>query len=106
MKFGRMVYNDKISVPFEDEMNRSIRTEVTEKMLFWHLELRPFDNLFSVITSPFLLFNRCNAMNFIRSSLGDYTPVCATFQIFQERQKTVSFEFCAKYPLLTNVVIW
>ena len=58
MKFGRMVYNDKISVPFEDEMNRFIRTEVIEKMVFRHHELRPFDNLFSVITSPFLLFKR------------------------------------------------
>ena len=66
MKFGRMVYNDKISVPFEDEMNRFIRTEVIEKMVFRHHELRPFDNLFSVISSPFLLFKRWNAMHFIR----------------------------------------
>ena len=58
MKFSRMVYNDKISLPFEDEMNRFIRTEVTEKLLFRQLELRPFDNLFLVITSPFLLFKR------------------------------------------------
>ena len=54
MKLDRMVYNDKISVPFEDEMNRSIRTEVTDNLLFQNRELRPFDNFFLVITSPFL----------------------------------------------------
>ena len=30
MKLGRMIYNDKRQVPFEDELNRFIRTEVTE----------------------------------------------------------------------------
>ena len=55
MKFGRMVYNDKISVPFEDEMNRFIRTEVIEKMVFWHHELRPFDNLFFSYYFPFFI---------------------------------------------------
>ena len=55
MKFGRMVYNDKISVPFEDEMNRFIRTEVIEKMVFRHHELRPFDNLFFSYYFPFFI---------------------------------------------------
>ena len=55
MKFGRTVYNDKISIPFEDEMNRFIRTEVIEKMVFRHHELRPFDNLFFSYYFPFFI---------------------------------------------------
>ena len=30
MKLGRMIDNDKRQVPFEDELNPFIRTEVTE----------------------------------------------------------------------------
>ena len=30
MKLGRMIDNDERQVPFEDELNRFIRTEVTE----------------------------------------------------------------------------
>ena len=30
MKLGRMVHNDIIQVPFEDELNRPIRTEVRD----------------------------------------------------------------------------
>ena len=55
MKLGRMMYNDKISVPFEDEMNRSIRTEVTDNLLFQNHELPPFDNIFFGYYSPFYL---------------------------------------------------
>ena len=63
-----MMYNDKISVPFEDEMNRSIRTEVTDNLLFQNHELPPFDNFFLVITSPFLIQEvKCNEPNKIKS---------------------------------------
>ena len=53
MKLDRMMYNDKISVPFEDEMNRSIRTEVTDNLLFQNRELRPFDNFFWLLLPLF-----------------------------------------------------
>ena len=45
MKLGRMMYNDNISVLFEDELNRFVRTEVTENPFLLFL-LRPFDNIF------------------------------------------------------------
>ena len=50
MKLGRMMYNDNTSVPFKDEMNRSIRTEVTDNLLFQNRELPPFENFFLVIS--------------------------------------------------------
>ena len=46
MKLGRMIYNDKRQVPFEDELNRFIITEVTEDPIFYFFLLRPFDNIF------------------------------------------------------------
>ena len=64
MKLGRMMYNNNISVPFKDEHNRFIRTEVTENPLFYFFLLRPFDNKFLMLlplTSLFLLFERWNA---------------------------------------------
>ena len=68
MKFGRKVYNDKISVPFEDEINRLIRTEVIEKMVFRHHELRPFDNLFFGYYFPFFIIYevKCNELHQIK----------------------------------------
>ena len=35
MKLGRIVYNDKRQVPFEDELNRPIRTKVRDHFSFW-----------------------------------------------------------------------
>ena len=46
MKLGRMMYNDKVQVPFEDELNRFIKTEVTENPYLYSFLLRPFDNFF------------------------------------------------------------
>ena len=62
MKLGRMMYNDKISVPFEDEMNRSIRTEVTDNLLFQNHELPPFDNFCFGYYFPFFIIQevKCN----------------------------------------------
>ena len=40
------MYNDKVQVPFEDELNRFIRTEVTENPYLYFFLLRPFDNFF------------------------------------------------------------
>ena len=57
MKFGRMVYNDKISIPFEDEINRSIKTEVTDNLLFQNHELPPFDNFFRLLL-PLFYYSR------------------------------------------------
>ena len=44
MKLGRMIDNDKRQVPFEDELNRFIRTEVRENSYLYYFLLRPFDN--------------------------------------------------------------
>ena len=33
MKLGRMVYDDKISVPFEDEINRSVEEHTLPKRM-------------------------------------------------------------------------
>ena len=49
MKLGRMMYNDKVQVPFEDELNRFIRTEVTENPYLYFFLLRPFDNIFLML---------------------------------------------------------
>ena len=48
-----MIDNDKRQVPFEDELNRFIRTEVTENPYLYFFLLRPFDNFFPEVTSPF-----------------------------------------------------
>ena len=55
MKLGRMIDNDKRQVPFEDELNRLIRTEVTENPYLYFVS---FDNFFLKGTSPFLLLER------------------------------------------------
>ena len=47
-----MIDNDKRQVPFEDELNRLIRTEVTENPYLYLFLLRPFDKNFSDVTSP------------------------------------------------------
>ena len=63
-----MMYNDKISVPFEDEMNRSIRTEVTVNLLFQNHELPPFDNFFGLLLPLFLVQEvKCNEPDEIKS---------------------------------------
>ena len=46
MKLRRMIYNDEKQVPFEDELNRFIRTEVTENPYLFFFLLRPFDIFF------------------------------------------------------------
>ena len=53
MKLGRMIYNDKRQVPFEDELNRFIRTEVTENPYLYFSLLRPFDNIFLMLLPLF-----------------------------------------------------
>ena len=58
MKLGRMIFNDKRQVPFEDELNWFIRTEVTENSYLYFFLLFPFDDFFSEVTSPFLLLER------------------------------------------------
>ena len=64
MKLGRMMYNDKVQVPFEDELNRFIRTKVTENPYLYLFLLRPFDNFFSEVTSPFFNIGevKCNKL--------------------------------------------
>ena len=49
MKLGRMIYNDKRQVPFKDELNRFIRTEVTENPYLYFFLLRPFDYIFPML---------------------------------------------------------
>ena len=57
MKFGRMMYNDKRQVPFEDELTRLIRTEVKETRIYTFSNYVPLI-YFSDVTSPFLLLER------------------------------------------------
>ena len=49
MKLGRMIYNDKRQVLFEDELNRFIGTEVTENPYLYFILLRPFDYIFLML---------------------------------------------------------
>ena len=58
------MYNDKVRVLFEDELNRFIRTEVTENPHLYFFLLRPFDNFFLKITSPFFIIGevKCNKL--------------------------------------------
>ena len=58
MRLSRMIDTDKRQVPFEDELNRFIRTEVTENPYLYFFLLRPFDNIFSDVTSPSLSLER------------------------------------------------
>ena len=69
MKLDRMMYNDIISVTFENEMNRSIGTEVTDNLLFQNRELRPFDNLLFGYYFPFFITQevKCNEADEIKS---------------------------------------
>ena len=53
MKLGRMIYNGRKQVPFENEFNRFIRTEVTENMIFYFFLLHPFDNIFMMLLPLF-----------------------------------------------------
>ena len=46
MTLGRMIDNDKRQVPLEDELNRFIKTEVTENPYLYFFLLRPFDKIF------------------------------------------------------------
>ena len=46
MKLGRMIDNDERQVPFEEQLNRLIRTEVTENPYLYYFLLRPFDKIF------------------------------------------------------------
>ena len=50
-----MVYNDKRQVPFEDELIRIIRAEVTENLIFFFFLLRPFCNIFLMFLPLFII---------------------------------------------------
>ena len=63
-----MMYNDKVQVSFEDELNQYIRAEVTENPYLYFFLLRPFD-IFSEVTSPFLSLERLNAISFLKNTL-------------------------------------
>ena len=67
MKLGRMIDNDKRQVPFEDELNRFIRTEVTENRYLYFSLLRPLDNFFQGY-SPFLSLERQNVIRFLKET--------------------------------------
>ena len=41
-----MIYNNERQVPYEYELNRFIRTEVTENLYLYFFLLLPFDNIF------------------------------------------------------------
>ena len=58
------MYNDKVQVPFEDELNRFIRTEVTENPHLYFFLLCPFDNFFSKDYFPFFIIGevKCNKL--------------------------------------------
>ena len=51
----------KRQIPFEDELNRFIRTEVTENPSFYFFLLRPFDNIFLMLLPLFIIGEvKCN----------------------------------------------
>ena len=63
MKLGRMIYNDKSQVPFEDELNRFVITEVTENPYLYFL-LRPLDNIFLMLLPLFIIGEvKCNELS-------------------------------------------
>ena len=55
-----MIDNYKRQVPFEDELNRSIRTEVTENPYLYFFLLRPLDKI-SLRLLPFFIIGEVNA---------------------------------------------
>ena len=65
MKLDRMIYNDKRQVPFEDEMNRFIKTEVTENPFFYYVPLMQY----SEVSSPFLSLEMFNAISFLKKHI-------------------------------------
>ena len=48
-----MIYYDKRQVPFEDELNRYIRTEVIKNPYLYFSLLRPFYNIFLMLLPLF-----------------------------------------------------
>ena len=68
MKLGRMMYNDKVQVPFEDELNRFIRTEVTENPYLYFFLLRPFD-IFFWGYFPFFIIGEVKCNKLIKNNL-------------------------------------
>ena len=63
MKLSRMIYNDERQVPFEDELNRFIRTEITDNPNLYYCLLRPFDNFFLRFLSFFIIGEvKCNKL--------------------------------------------
>ena len=57
IKLGKMIYNDKRQVPLEYELNRLIRTEVTENPHLYFFLLLPFDNILLMLP-PLILLDR------------------------------------------------
>ena len=58
MTLGRMIDYDKRQIPFEDELNQFIRTEVTKNPYFYFFLITSLWYYFSDVTSPFLLLER------------------------------------------------
>ena len=68
MKLGRMIDNDKRQVPFEDELNRFIRTEVTGNPYLYFTLLRPFGNFFWGYF-PFFIIGEVKCNNLKKNTL-------------------------------------
>ena len=69
IKLGKMIFNDKRHVPFEDELYWLIRTEDTKNPYLYFFYLRPFDNIFLMLPPLFLLLERWNAISFLKNTL-------------------------------------
>ena len=66
MKHGRMMYNDNISIPFEDELNRFISTEVTENPFFTFSYYVPLV-IFIWCYFPFFIIGELNCNSFLKT---------------------------------------
>ena len=71
MKLGRMMYNDKVQVPFEDELNRFIRTEVTENPYLNLFLLRPLDK-FCLKLFPLFIIGEAKWDKFLNKLIASY----------------------------------
>ena len=69
MKLGRMIHHNKRQVLFKEELNRFIRTEVTENPYFYFFLLRPFDNIFLILRPLFYYWRSKMQISFLKNTL-------------------------------------
>ena len=83
-----MMYNDKMQVPFEDELNLSFRTEVTENPYLYFFLLRPFD-IFFWGYFPFFIIGEVKCNKLLKKTpetIGEGHKILVLYKVTPERR--------------------